>query len=114
MDLFEEISKAKQDLPKVNSLTKEVKKHKLNFYQMFAVGLFVVFFFIGILFGNLFATCEATTFFYSDTCLVTEFNFSLMLVIWFMSLLVSLIIFSIGHIIALLSSINEKLSKFKL
>lgn len=114
MDLFEEISKAKQDLPKVNSLTKEVKKHKLNFYQMFAVGLFVVFFFIGILFGNLFATCEATTFFYSDTCLVTEFNFSLMLVIWFMSLLVSLIIFSIGHIIALLSSINEKLSKFKI
>lgn len=114
MDLFEEISKAKQDLPKVNSLTKEVKKHKLNFYQMFAVGLFVVFFFLGILFGNLFATCEATTFFYSDTCLVTEFNFSLMLVIWFMSLLVSLIIFSIGHIIALLSSINEKLSKFKL
>lgn len=113
MDLFEEISKAKQDLPKVNSLTKEVKKHKLNFYQIFAVGLFIVFFFLGILFGNLFSTCEATSFYYSDTCLVTEFNFSLMLVIWFISLLISLFIFAIGHIIALLSSINEKLSKFK-
>lgn len=112
MDLFEEISKVKQDFPKVNSLTKEVKKHKFNFYQKFAIGLFVVFFFLGILFGNLFSTCEATSFYYSDTCLVTEFNFSLMLVIWFISLLMSLVIFAIGHIIALLGAISEKLSKF--
>lgn len=113
MDLFEEISKAKEDFPKVKSLTKEVKKHRLNFYQMFAVVLFIVFFFLGILFGNLFATCEAASFYYSDTCLVTEFNFSLMLVIWFVSLLISLIIFAVGHIIAVLSSINEKLGKFR-
>lgn len=114
MDLFEEISKAKQDFPKVNTALKEVRKHKLNFYQGFAGGLFIIFFFLGILFGNLFATCEATSFYYSEACLVTEFNFSLMLVIWAIGLLISVIIFAIGHIIALLVSINEKLSKFKL
>jgi len=109
MNFFDEITKQKVDFPKVHSVKNEVKKYELNFYQFFAIGMFVVCFFLGIILGNLFATCETTSYFYSDACLVTEFNFSLMIVIWFMSALVSLFIFAIGHIIALLSEINKKL-----
>lgn len=114
MDFFDEISKAKRDLPKVNSITKEVKKHPLNFYQILAIGLFVFLFFLGIILGNLFATCEASSYFYSATCLSTQFNFSLMILIWIFGGLLSLFIFAIGHIVSLLSQINEKLSNFKL
>lgn len=109
MEFFEEISKVKKDFPKVGSVTKGVKNYPLNFYQIFAIGMFVICFFLGIVFGNLFATCETTSYFYSDACLVSEFNFSLMIVIWFVSLLVSIFFFAIGHIIALLSSIDKKL-----
>jgi len=109
MDLFEAIAKEKEDFPKIKNIPKTVRSLKFNFYQKFAIILFVVFFFLGIIFGNLFSTCEATSFYYSDVCLVNEFNFSLMLVIWFMSLILSLFIFAIGHIISLLGSINEKL-----
>ena len=112
MDFFDEVTKEKKDFPKVNSITNKVKKSKLNFYQVFAIGMFVLCFFLGIVFGNLFSTCEASSYFYSDVCLVTHFNFSLMITIWFLSLLVSIVIFSIGHIIALLSEISQKLSKF--
>lgn len=113
MDFFEEIAKVKEDFPKinVNSLNSEVKKYKFNFYQIFAIILFIVFFFLGIIFGNLFAICETTSYYYSKSCLVTEFNFSLMLGIWLISLLVSTVIYSIGHIISLLTSINEKIKK---
>lgn len=111
MDFFEEIHKVKKDFPKVNAVTDEVSSYELNFYQIFAIGIFVVCFFLGIIFGNLFATCETTSYFYSDACLVTEFNFSLMISIWFISLLVSVVIFAIGHIIALLTEISQKLSK---
>lgn len=113
MDFFEEIAKVKEDFPKinVNSLNSEVKKYKFNFYQIFAIILFIVFFFLGIIFGNLFATCETTSYYYSKSCLVTEFNFSLMLGIWLISLLVSTVIYAIGHIISLLTSINEKIKK---
>ena len=110
MDFFEEISKAKRELPKVNTITNEVKNKSLNFYQV--IGLLVIAFFLGIIFGNLFATCEASSYFYSTTCAVTQFNFSLMILIWVFGSLLSLFIFAIGHIIALLSQINEKLSKF--
>ena len=44
-----------------------------------AITIFVICFFLGIVFGNLFSTCTTTSYFYSDTCLVTEFNFSLMI-----------------------------------
>lgn len=114
MNFFDEISKAKRDLPKVNSLTKEVKKYPLNFYQVLAIGLFIIVFFLGIILGNLFATCEASSYFYSTTCLSTQFNFSLMIMIWISGGLLSLFIFAIGHIVSLLSQINEKLAKFKL
>ncbi len=115
MDFFDEIAREKEDFPKVSasSISNEVKKHKLNFYQVFAIGLFILFFFLGIIFGNLFSTCEATSYYYSDMCLVNEFNFSVMFSIWFVSLLVSIIIFAVGHIIALLSEISEKLGKFR-
>ena len=112
MEFFEEIYKNKEDFPKINSLHKEVKKYKFNFYQNFAIVLFIVCFFLGIIFGNLFAICETTSYFYSDSCLVPQFNFSLMIAIWFISLLLSLFIFAIGHIIALLRQICEKLNKF--
>lgn len=114
MDLFEEINKTKKDLPKFNKISNEFGSYKLNFYQVFAIGLFIVIFVLGIFFGNLFATCQASSYFYSDECLITEFNFSLMIFIWFIGTLLSLFIFSIGHIIGLLREINQKLGKFKL
>lgn len=109
MNFFDEITKTKKDFPKIHAVTNEVKNYELNFYQIFAIGIFVVCFFLGIVFGNLFATCQTTSFYYSDACLVTEFNFSLMIVIWFVSLLISIFMFAIGHIIALLSDIRKKL-----
>lgn len=112
MDLFEQISREKQDFPKIHSVTNQVKGYKMNFYQMFAIGMFIVCFFLGIVFGNLFSTCETSSYFYSNVCLVKEFNFSLMIVIWSFSLLVSIVIFSVGHIIAILNEINKKLGKF--
>ena len=111
MDLFDEIAKVKKDFPKTDSVTDEVSNYKLNFYQIFAIGIFVIFFFLGIVFGNLFATCETTSYFYSDTCMVRQFNYSVMIIIWFISLLISTMVFSVGHIIAILSQINEKLNK---
>ena len=111
MDLFDEVNKSKKDFPKANTVKNKVDSYKLNIYQMFAIGVFVICFFLGIIFGNLFSTCTTTSYFSNDTCLVTEFNFSLMFVIWFISLLVCVFIFAIGHIIAILSQINEKLEK---
>ena len=96
MDFFEEITKKKKEFPKIHSFAKEFDNYELNFYQVFAIGMFVVCFFLGIVFGNLFATCETTSYFYSDACLVTEFNFSLMIMIWFVSFLVSTVFFSVG------------------
>lgn len=112
MDFFDEVHKVKEDFPKLHSVTNEVKQRELNFYQRFAVGVFILCFFLGIIFGNLFSTCETTSYFYSDACLVTEFNFSLMITIWFVSLLVCIVLYAIGHIIALLTEINKKLSNF--
>ena len=113
MDLFEEISKNKKDFPKIHSVKDEVSKYELNFYQVFAIGMFVLCFFLGIVFGSLFSTCTATSYFASNTCVVTEFNYSLMIIIWFVSLLISIFIFGLGHIVAILSQINKKLEKFK-
>ena len=111
MNMFEEIEKIKEELPKANNIGKQISKVKLNFYQIFALFTYCIIFFLGIIFGNLFSTCKASSYYFSDTCLVNEFNFSLMVVIWFIGLLVSIVIFSIGHIISLLTEISEKLSK---
>ena len=112
MELFEQISNEKKDFPKLKSIKNEVSKLDFNFYQLFAIVIFIIGVVLGIIFGNLFAACKTSSYFYSEACYVTEFNFSLMIAIWFISLLLSVMIYSVGHIIALLSSINEKVSKF--
>lgn len=111
MDLFDEVNKSKKDFPKVHAVKSKVGNYKLNFYQLFSIGLFIVCLFLGIVFGNLFSTCTTASYFSNDTCLVNEFNYSLMIIIWSIGLLLSLFIFAIGHIIAILSQINEKLEK---
>ena len=110
MDFFDEINAVKKDFPKMNVVSKEVHKYKLNFYQWFAIVVFVIFVFLGIIFGNLFSTCEL--YLNATDCLVKQFNFSFMIMVWFVGLIVCLFIFAIGHIIALLGEINKKLTKF--
>ena len=109
--MFDEIEKVKTELPKVKSIGKEIKKFKLNFYQIFALFTYFVVICLGIIFGNLFPTCGTSSALYSGVCVTTEFNFSLMLCIWFVGLIVCLFIFAIGHIINLLEAINYKLKK---
>ena len=113
MDLFDEIREVKKDFPKGKTISDEFNKQTFNFYQVFAIGVFVLIFFLGIFLGNLFATCQASSYFYSDECLVTQFNFAVMIIVWFVGLLLSIFIYAIGQIIEILSNIDEKLSKFK-
>ena len=113
MDLFEDIAKIKMDFPKKNAITNEISTYKFNFYQVFAIGLLLMFLLLGVFLGNLFSTCQAASYFYSDACIATEFNFSVMISVWFVGLILSIFIYSIGHIIALLTNINEKLGKIK-
>ena len=110
MNMFEEIDKVKKDFPGVNKVTKEASKLQLNAYQKFALIIYGICFCGGIILGNLFPVCGSSSNFYS-TCTTTEFNFSLMLFFWFISLLVCLLFYGMGHIIALLTEINNKLSK---
>ena len=55
MDLFDEVSKEKKEFPRTKSLKKSVEKRNYNFYQLFSFWLFVIIFFLGIIFGNLFS-----------------------------------------------------------
>lgn len=107
--MFEEIEKSKEELPKAKTISSQIKKIKFNFYQIFAVVTFFIIFCLGIIFGNLFPTCGSSSTLYAGACLTTEFNFSLMLFIWFVGLVLCLFIFAIGHIISLLDAINNKL-----
>ena len=113
MNFFDDISKKKRDFPKFGSVAKEINNYSLNFYQILSIILFIIFIILGLFFGNLFSTCEASSYFYSSSCRITQFNFSLMIFIWFFGSILSLFIFAIGHIISILSQINKKLSKFK-
>ena len=113
MNFFDEISKVKEDFPNKHTVANGVKNYDMNAYQIFAIGFFIVCLFLGVIFGNLFATCQTASYYYSDACVVTEFNFSLMIAIWFMGFLVSAFFFAIGHIISLLSVISKKLDKFR-
>ena len=54
MDFFDEIVEVKKDFPKMKTVSSEVHKYTLNFYQWFAIVVFIIFFFLGIVFGNLF------------------------------------------------------------
>ena len=111
MNMFDEIEKVKTELPRGKAIGKEIKKIRLNFYQIFALFTYFVVIVLGIIFGNLFPTCGTSSALYSGICVTTEFNFSLMLAIWFGGLIVCLFIFAIGHIINLLEAINHKLKK---
>ena len=111
MNMFDDISKCKVDFPKYKTIFNDVTNIKYNFYHIFAFCLFAVFFFMGIILGNLFSTCETVSYYFSDECVVSQFNFSFMLLVWFIGLLISIFFYAIGHIISILSSINEKLKK---
>ena len=106
-DLFDEIDEVKEELPRIRTITKEVQKQKLNAYQMIAVGVFIVLFVIGILLGNMFPACEATGMF--GTCSKVQFNLSLSILFWFGSFLICLLFYALGHIIFLLTQINDYL-----
>ena len=42
MNMFDEISKEKKALPKINTITKEVNKYEFNLYQKFGVVVFLI------------------------------------------------------------------------
>ena len=77
MNMFEEIEREKEELPKLRNITKEMSKQTFNGYQKFAIITFLVCFCFGIILGNLFPACGTSSNFYG-TCTTTEFNFSLM------------------------------------
>ena len=112
MNMFEEIEHEKEDLPKLKNITKEVSHYSFNGYQKFAIVVFCVCFCFGIILGHLFPACGTSSNFYG-TCTTTEFNFSLMIFFWFISFLVCLFFYALGHIISLLTSIDEHLRKDK-
>lgn len=111
MNMFEEIEKTKEELPKAKAISNKIEKYKFNFYQLFAIFTYFIIFCLGIIFGNLFPVCGTSSALYAGVCVTTEFNFALMLCIWFFGLVVCMFIFAVGHIIQLLGSINERLKK---
>ncbi len=111
MNLFEEIDQVKKELPKFKTITKKVEKYSFNGYQRFAIVTYCICFCLGIILGNLFPACGSSSSLYAVECMSREFNFSLMIFVWFISFLFCLFFFAIGHIILLLTSINDKLGK---
>ncbi len=112
MDMFLEIEKEKVELPSFAALTKNLKQYKFNFYQGFAIFVFLILFIIGIILGNMFPACRSNVSLYSSTCTAT-FNFSLMLTVWFGGFILCVFIFAIGHIIHLLTDISNSLRNSK-
>ena len=111
MNMFEEIERIKEELPKAKTITNKIKKITFNFYQLFALFTLFVIFCLGIIFGNLFPTCGSSSTLYAGACLTTEFNISLMLFIWFLGLIISIFIFAVGHIVQLLELTNKNITK---
>lgn len=110
-DLFDEIEEEKKKLPRLNKLSKEVKKERhYNFYQQLACWLFAFLFIVGIILGNVFPACSETSNLFS-TCTRTEYNLTLTLISWLSSFIFCSMIYAIGQIIKLLTSINEKLDR---
>ena len=110
MNMFEDIEREKKDLPKIKSLTSEAQKYDLNMYQKFAVLLFFISIIVGIILGNSYNTCSPSITYGSENC-ISQFDFSLMLEVWFAGLMVGMVFFGIGHIVYLLSDISRKLTK---
>ncbi len=113
MNLFTEIDKVKKELPVAINIKKRIDDTKFNVYQKFAVILFIVCFILSIVFANLFPICSASGGVLNNVCVSTEFNFSLMLLLWFCSVLLAVFYYAIGHIILLLTTINDKMGKKK-
>ena len=105
MKFFEEIDKVKKELPKINTKKKEAKKIELNFYQKFAIVTYIICFILGIIIGNLFPTCSSSVTLLDNMCSSTQFNFFLMILFWFGSLIFCVLFYAIGRIIALLEKI---------
>lgn len=108
--LFEQITEEKKDVPKIDKTLKEVRKYKFNFYQVVAIITMIICFIVGIVLGNLFPSCNSGGL-YSSVCTTTEFNIFLTLIFWFISFIVCMLIYSIGHIISILEKISKNIAK---
>ncbi len=107
-DLFEQIDQEKKELPKVGKKIKEIEKYSFNFYQQVAILIMVIFFFGGIILGNIFSSCTSGGI-YGTHCVATQFNIFLTIITWFVGFLISMFTFWLGHIVYLLDRINNKL-----
>ena len=111
MSFFSEIDELKKDFPKYKTVSKKVVGQKFNGYQIFSLVTFCICIVLGVILGNLFPACGATSSIYSNHCANYEFNFFLMIFFWLVSLILCLFFYAIGDIIKLLSSINNKIGK---
>ena len=106
--MFEEIEKQRKDFPNITNVQHRfLGKRPLNFYQIIALCVLVIGFIGAILLGNMVPSCSDTNMF--AQCNVTEFNISLTLFSWLGVFLFSMFFYSIGHIINVLESIDQKL-----
>ena len=110
MNMFEDIEKQKKDLPKIKSLTNEVQKYDLNIYQKFGALIVIIAVILGIILGNSYNTCTPSITYGSENC-ISQFDFSLMLEVWFAGLVMGFLFFGMGHIVYLLNDISNKLGK---
>ncbi len=110
MDMFEDIEKQKKDLPKIKSLTNEVQKYDLNIYQKFGLLIVIISIVVGIILGNSYNTCTPSITYGSENC-ISQFDFSLMLEVWFGGIMIGFLFFGMGHIVYLLNDISNKLKK---
>ncbi len=111
MNMFEEIDKQKQELPKLKTLNKQLSKYDFNMYQKFGMFIFIVAIIMGIILGNIFSTCGATSSFYDTACVTKQFNLSYMIGTWLFGLMISLMFFGMGHMIYLLDDIADNIEK---
>lgn len=102
--MFEEIEREKKDLPEIDHMTKMVKPHEWNFYQIVAVFILAIGFIAGIFAGNLFPACSGGANIFS-ICQETEFNLALMLITWGSTFLLAMFFYGMGTIIKLLESL---------
>ena len=108
MNMFDEIEKERVELPKIKTLKKEVDSFEVNIYQKLAIVIFIFCIFLGVVFGNLFPVCGSSSALYGGACLTSNFNTALMLFIWFISFIICLFIFMLGHVILLLTDIKNR------
>lgn len=108
-DLFDQIDAEKLEMPKLKTISKRVSaKRNLNLYQIVSFIFFAIMFVVGIILGNVFPACGESSSLFS-TCTKTEYNLSLTMIVWASSFLFSMFIYGLGHVIALLTEIKEKL-----